>query len=58
MKPACVQACAFEARKIGNLKDPNDPVTRTIVTERVAILKEEYGTKPQIFYLGLDENVR
>jgi Fe-S-cluster-containing dehydrogenase component len=58
MNSACVQACAFEARKIGNLKDPNDPVTRTIVTERVAILKEEYGTKPQIFYIGLDENVR
>lgn len=58
MKPACVQACAFEARKIANLKDPNDPVTRTILTERVAILKEEYGTKPQNFYVGLDENVR
>jgi len=58
MKTACVQACPFGARQIGNLKDPNDPVTKTIMTERVAVLKDEYGTKPQVFYIGLDTNVR
>lgn len=58
MDPACVQACPFDARKIGNLKDPEDPVTKTIMTKRVAVLKDEYGTKPHVFYLGLDENVR
>ena len=41
-----------------NLRDPDDPVTRIITTERVAVLKDEYGTKPHVFYLGLDENVR
>jgi Fe-S-cluster-containing dehydrogenase component len=55
---ACVQACPFGARRIGNLKDPSDPVTRAIMTERVAVLKDEYGTKPQVFYLGLDTEVR
>lgn len=54
MKTACVQACPFGARQIGNLKDENDPVTRTIMNERVAVLKDEYGTKPQVFYIGLD----
>ncbi|VAX34507.1 Quad-[4Fe-4S] ferredoxin, HycB/HydN/HyfA family [hydrothermal vent metagenome] len=58
MKTACVDACPFGARKIGNLKDPNDPVTKTVMTERVAVLKSEYGTKPRAYYIGLDENVR
>ena len=58
METACVQACPFGARQLGNLRDPNDPVTRTIMSERVAVLKDEYGTKPQVFYLGLDVNVR
>ncbi len=55
---ACVQACPFGARSIGNLKDPEDPLTRVIMTHRVAVLKDEYGTKPQVFYIGLDVNVR
>ncbi len=55
---ACVDACSFGARQIGNLLDQNDPVTKIIMTERVAVLKDEYGTKPQVFYLGLDRNVR
>ncbi len=58
MKTACVQACPFGARRIGNLKDYNDPVTKVIMNERVAILKDEYGTRPQVFYIGLDERVR
>jgi len=58
MKTACVQACPFEARQIGNLKDPNDPVTKIIMNERVSVLKDEYGTKPQVYYIGLDTNVR
>ncbi len=58
LEPACVQSCAFGARKLANLRDPDDPVTRIITTERVAVLKDEYGTKPNVFYLGLDANVR
>jgi len=58
MKSACVDACPFGARRIGNLLDPDDPVTRIIMTERVAVLKEEYGTKPQLFYLGLSREVK
>jgi tetrathionate reductase subunit B len=58
MTTACVQACPFGARQIGNLKDENDPVTRIILEQRVAVLKDEYGTKPQVYYLGLDHSVR
>ena len=58
LEPACVDACPFGARQIGNLLDQDDPVTKIIMTKRVAVLKDEYGTKPQVFYLGLDQNVR
>lgn len=57
LKPACVEACAFGARQICNLKDPNDPVTKIIMTQRVAVLKPEFGTNPQVYYIGLDEEV-
>ena len=58
LQTACVDACPFGARKIGNLKDENDPVTQIIMSERVAVLKDEYGTKPQVFYIGLDHTVK
>jgi Fe-S-cluster-containing dehydrogenase component len=58
MKTACVDACPFGAREVCNLKDLNDPVTKIITSQRVAIIKDEYGTKPQVFYIGLDDNVR
>jgi Fe-S-cluster-containing dehydrogenase component len=58
MQTACVDACPTGARKIGNLADSNDPVNRVLQNERVAVLKDEYGTKPQAYYIGLDENVR
>jgi len=28
------------------------------MTERVNVLKEEYGTTPQVFYLGLTKEVK
>ena len=58
MDPACVENCAFGARRIANLKDPDDPVAHLIRTERVSVLKDEYGTKPHVFYIGLDAEVR
>jgi len=58
MKTACVAVCPFGARQIGNLRDPNDPVTKIVMNDRVNVLKEEYGTKPQVFYLGLAREVK
>jgi hypothetical protein len=40
------------------LKDLNDPVTKIIMTERIGVLKDEYGTKPQAYYIGLSKEVR
>lgn len=58
MKSSCVDACAFGARKIGLLNDPQSVVHRIVTTERVAVLKPEFGNEPQVFYLGLDHIVR
>ena len=58
MKPACAQACPMGARRIGNIKDPADPVANIIMTQRVSVHKPEYGTNPQVYYIGLGEEVR
>jgi len=38
--------------------DPDDEVAKIITTQRVDVLKSEYGTKPQVYYIGKDEEVR
>ncbi|BCR06938.1 4Fe-4S ferredoxin [Desulfuromonas versatilis] len=58
MNTACVDACPFGARLIGNLRDPDDPVAKAVMTQRVGVLRDEYGTKPHVFYIGLNKEVR
>ena len=58
MNPACVDACAFGVRKWETTRAPDSEVSRIVRTERVSVLKEEYGTKPHAFYIGLDRIVR
>lgn len=58
MNSACVDACAFGARKIGDIKNPEDPVAKIIMTERVAVLKPEYHSEPQVYYIGLSKEVK
>jgi hypothetical protein len=41
-----------------NIRDINDPVTKIIMNDRVGVLKDEFGTKPQAFYIGLASEVR
>lgn len=58
LKPACVQTCPTGARSIGNLKNAADPVAKTIMTRRVSVHKPEYGTDPQVYFIGFSEEVR
>lgn len=55
---ACVDACSFGVRKFGWLNDPNDEVFQIVSTQRVAVLKPEFGNQPHVFYIGLDHIVR
>jgi Fe-S-cluster-containing dehydrogenase component len=58
LNTACIDACAFGVRKIGHLNDPNSEIFKIINTQRVSVLKPEYGNEPHVFYIGLDHIVR
>lgn len=54
--PACVHACAnvnAQALTVGNLNDPNSEISTLIRTHPVKRLREELGTEPKVFYIGL-----
>jgi molybdopterin-containing oxidoreductase family iron-sulfur binding subunit len=48
----CVEACPVQARKFGDLNDPNSSVSQLLRTRRVFRLKEDLGTEPRIWYVG------
>ncbi len=58
MMPACVEVCPVQARIFGDTKDPDSPVSKVLAKERVQVLKPELGTKPKVYYLGLETDVR
>ncbi len=56
--PACVQACPVGARVFGDLKDPESAINKLLDEERINVLKPDLGTKPKVYYVGLDREVR
>lgn len=55
--PACVETCVGGARIFGDLADPSSTVSK-LLKERggeAKVLKPEEKTRPNVFYLGLDE---
>ncbi len=56
--PACVQACPAGARLFGDLKDPDSIINKILDAERINVLKPDLGTRPKIYYVGLDRGVR
>lgn len=54
--PACIEACAKAgagALTIGNLNDPDSEVSQLISSNSVKGLREDLGTKPKVYYIGL-----
>lgn len=54
--PACVETCVGGARIIGDIRDPDSTVSRLLAEhqDEIKVLKPEQGTKPHVFYIGLD----
>jgi len=54
--PACVTACAAAGSRaivVGNLDDPGSEVARLLREHSVKRLREELGTAPKVYYIGL-----
>ena len=54
--PACVEACeklGAEALFVGDLNDPDSNVSTLVTSKAVKRLKEDLGTEPKVYYLGL-----
>lgn len=54
-RPACVEACekAGGALIFGDLNDPQSEISRQIEENVVKRLREDFGTKPKVYYIGL-----
>lgn len=53
LQPACVETCIGGARQFGDLKDPNDPMTKQVLSGIIQQLKPGTGNEPRVFYIGL-----
>lgn len=53
-KPACEVVCPTQAILSGDLDDPDSLVSKRIAMEKVSVRKAEKGTKPKLFYVGVD----
>jgi tetrathionate reductase subunit B len=52
--PACISTCVAQARYFGDANDPKSDVSRMLKERPHQTLKPELGTKPNVYYLGLD----
>ena len=55
LSPACVETCVGGARLFGDLADAASPVARLVASGHAKVLKPEAGTRPNVYYIGLDE---
>ena len=51
LQPACVEVCPTGTRSFGNAANPDDPINAKLAEHPVP-LWPDYGTKPQVLYLG------
>ena len=55
LEPACVVVCPEGAIISGDLDDPTTPISRFVRGEALRQRSPEQGTKPNLWYLGVDE---
>lgn len=55
-RPACVEACERTDAKAmfwGDLNDPNSDVSRLVSNNPVRRIRDDLGTEPKVYYIGL-----
>ncbi len=55
---ACCEACPTAARRLADLKDPQDPIHAFLRDHKVHVLKPQMATGAKVYYNGLDGSVR
>jgi Fe-S-cluster-containing dehydrogenase component len=55
---ACCETCPTGARRLGDLKNPRDPIHEFLRTHKVQVLKPQMATGSKLYYSGLDGSVR
>jgi Fe-S-cluster-containing dehydrogenase component/formate-dependent nitrite reductase membrane component NrfD len=54
LEPACVIVCPTQAILAGDLDNPNSKVSRTVANKKVSVRKPHKGTRPKLFYVGIE----
>jgi Fe-S-cluster-containing dehydrogenase component/formate-dependent nitrite reductase membrane component NrfD len=54
LEPACVIVCPTQAILAGDLDNPGSKVSRTVATKKVSVRKPQKGTRPKLFYVGIE----
>lgn len=55
--PTCVSTCVGGAFHFGDLNDPESEVAKLVKNNSTMTLRPELGTRPQTYYIGLDEGI-
>jgi Fe-S-cluster-containing dehydrogenase component len=55
--PACAEVCPVSARIFGDLRDPASAVSVALTEKRVRVMKPALGTRPRVYYTGLEGEV-
>ena len=55
--PSCVNTCNAKARTFGDINDPHSEISKLLKKHKgqIKTLQPEKGTKPHVYYLGLQE---
>ena len=55
---ACCEVCPTQARVLGDLRNPDDPIHQLLRDHKVHVLKPDLATGAKLYYNGLDGAVR
>jgi Fe-S-cluster-containing dehydrogenase component len=57
LAPLCVDSCTGGAMVFGDLNDPESEVSRVYRDNKTFTLRPEQGNAPQVYYIGLSEQI-